>query len=308
MLSGILLKISFLTIWRLVIVFNRHSMQTLLLWLGAITALLGVMWALVQTDCKKLLAWHSISQMGYILAGFGVGTPLGLTASFLHTMNHGVFKSLLFLSVGSVIHATGERNLKRMGFLAKKLPLMMIVFSAGALSIAGVPPFNGFVSKKLLFLSVKNAPVIYYMLWLAGIGTIASFIKLSGIFRPHAGITLKSVQIHQPLTRLTYVPLLVMAAVCLLTGIFGTSLISVTSVFLFGKAVYVKQPLYSLANLADTALAIGLGIGVYTLVMNARVQTVTTRMSHWRVGLNSALLWLVLGFVGLALVSAFHLM
>jgi formate hydrogenlyase subunit 3/multisubunit Na+/H+ antiporter MnhD subunit len=266
------------------------------------------MWALVQTDCKKLLAWHSISQMGYILAGFGAGTPLGLTASFLHTVNHGIFKSLLFLSIGSVVHTTGERNLKRLGFLAKNLPLLMIVFSAGALSIAGVPPFNGFISKKLLFLSVKNSPIIYYMLWLAGIGTIASFTKLSGIFRPHSGITRESVQIQQPLVHLTYVPLLIMAAVCLLTGIFGTSLISVVSTFLFGKAVYVKQPLYSLANVGDTALAVGLGIGVYMTVMNARVQKVTTRMSHLRVSLNSALLWLVLGFVGLALVSAFHLM
>ena len=65
--------------------------------------MIGVFWAFMQTDCKKLLAWHSVSQMGYILAGFGAGHTLGLTASFAHVINHGVFKSLLFLSVGSVV-------------------------------------------------------------------------------------------------------------------------------------------------------------------------------------------------------------
>jgi multicomponent Na+:H+ antiporter subunit D len=312
MLSGILLKISFITIWRFVLMFHMQSLQVMLLWLGAITALLGVGWALMQTDCKKLLAWHSISQMGYILAGFGAGTPLGLTASFLHTINHGVFKSLLFLSVGSVMHATGERNLKRLGALSRKLPLLAIVFSAGALSIAGIPPFNGFVSKKLLFTSVKTSPIIYYTLWLAGIGTIASFAKLSGIFRPgmfrpHGGLAPGAVPIRQPVARLTYVPLCLMALFCLTSGIFGTSITSTLSAFLLGEAVYIKQPLYSLANIQDTALSLGLGIVLYIIATHARVQNATTRLSHMRVSLNSALLWLVLGFIGLSIVSIFHL-
>lgn len=307
MLSGILLKISFITIWRFVLMFHMQSLQVLLLWLGAITALLGVGWALVQTDCKKLLAWHSISQMGYILAGFGAGTSLGLTASFLHTINHGVFKSLLFLSVGSVIHATGERNIKRLGALSKKLPLLAIVFSVGALSIAGIPPFNGFVSKKLLFMSVKTSPIIYYTLWLAGIGTIASFTKLSGIFRSQRGLDPESIPIRQPIARFSYAPLCIMALFCLMSGVFGTSVISAISTFLLEKTVYIKQPLYSLTNMQDTALALGLGIVLYIIVTHARIQNVTSRLSHLRVSLNSALLWLVLGFVGLAVVSIFHL-
>ncbi len=307
MLSGILLKISFLTIWRFVHVFHMQSLQALLLWLGALTALLGVLWALVQTDCKKLLAWHSISQMGYILAGFGTGTPLGLTAAFLHTINHGVFKSLLFLSVGSVIHSTGERNIKRLGALAGKLPLLAVVFFAGTFSIAGIPPFNGFVSKKLLFLSVKGSPMLYYALWLAGIGTIASFTKLSGIFRPHAGLHAGSVHIQHPIGWFTYVPLSIMAGFCLLSGIFGTALTTAVSTFLLDAPIVLKYPIYSLANLGDTALAVGLGIGLYALVMQPAVQPITTRMSHMRVSLNTALLWLVIGFIGLAVVSILHL-
>ena len=306
-LSGILLKISFLTIWRFIHVFHMQSLQVLLLWLGALTALLGVMWAFVQTDCKKLLAWHSISQMGYIMAGFGTGTPLGLTASFLHTVNHGVFKSLLFLSVGSVIEATGKRNVKHLGALAGKLPLLTVVFFAGALSIAGIPPFNGFISKKLLFSSVKNSPILYYALWLAGIGTIASFTKLSGIFRPHAGLHSGSVHIQRPVPRFTYVPLSIMAGFCLISGIFGQSLTSAVSSFLLGAPVALKYPLYSLANLKDTALAAGLGVGLYVVVMQPALQRITTRMSHMRVSLNSALLWLVLGFIGLAVASMLHL-
>lgn len=303
MLSGILLKISFLTIWRFIQVFHLHSLQILLLWLGALTAVLGVFWALMQTDCKKLLAWHSISQMGYILAGFGAGTPLGLTASFLHTMNHAVFKSLLFLSVGSVIQATGKRDLKRLGGLAGKLPLLTLVFAAGALSIAGIPPFNGFISKKLLFLSVKGSPALYWMLWLAGIGTIASFTKLSGIFRPHGDLSAESVPVLRSVRALTYLPLVLMAVFCLFSGIFGSALTSAVSESLFGQPIVLKYPLYSLRTMGDTALAIGLGIGLYLAVTRPAVQPFTTRLKRMEVGLDTALLWLVIGFIGLAAVA-----
>lgn len=297
MLSGIHLKISFLTIWRLVLVFDMHSWQMLFLWLGAATALIGVFWALMQTDCKKLLAWHSVSQMGYILAGFGTGHTLGLTASFAHVINHAAFKSLLFLSVGSVVSMTGERNLKRLGNLAGKLPLLLFVFAIGAFSIAGIPPFNGFVSKKLLLSSAKNSPIVYTMLWLAGVGTVASFTKLSAIFRKHPSSQIVPKQVTHTLSRWIYVPLLILALFCLVTGIFGSAFTEWLAAFVFGENTGISFPLYSLSNLLDTAITAVLGIILYKIVVSARGQKVTTFMRQQHAGLDTALLWLVIGFM-----------
>jgi multicomponent Na+:H+ antiporter subunit D len=301
MLSGVHLKISFLTIWRLVVIFEMHNLQTLFLWLGAGTALIAVIWALMQTDCKKLLAWHSISQMGYILAGFGAGQAQGLTASFLHVINHGIFKSLLFLSVGSVIHVAAERDLKRLGNLAKNLPVLMILFLVGALSIAGIPPFNGFISKKLLFVSVKQSPLIYGVLWLASIGTVASFIKLSGIFRTSPGATTSPVQFQHQLSVLTYVPLGLLALFCVVTGVFGSTLTNFLSMVLFGQPATFKLSFYTPANLLDSALTLGIGSLLYKLIASARGQRVAFSMRQRYTSLDTALMWLVIGFLGLVL-------
>ncbi len=299
MLSGIHLKISFLTIWRIVLIFDMPVWQTLFLWLGAITALLSVGWALVQSDCKKLLAWHSVSQMGYILVGFGAGHTLGLTASFAHLINHGVFKSLLFLSVGSVIYATGERDLKGLGNLAGKLPVLMLVFLAGAFSIAGIPPFNGFVSKKLLLASVKTAPLAYAALWLTGVGTVASLTKLSMIFRMRP--ELSGPQVEKPLSPWRYIPLVILALFCLLTGVSGNYMPEFLAQFVFGEKSGIALPLYSFKNLLDTALTVGLGIILYKFVMSSRGQNVIFFLKQKHTGLDKALLWLVLGFIAFVL-------
>jgi formate hydrogenlyase subunit 3/multisubunit Na+/H+ antiporter MnhD subunit len=300
MLSGVHLKISFLTIWRFVVIFEMHNLQTLLLWLGAGTALIAVIWALMQTDCKKLLAWHSISQMGYILAGFGTGHTLGLTASFLHVINHGLFKSLLFLSVGSVIHVTGERSLKQPGNLAGKFPVLTLMFLAGALSIAGIPPFNGFVSKKLLLLSVKRSSVIYIALWLASAGTVASFTKLSGIFRNPLKHPASASRYHHKLSHLAYIPLSILAFFCLVMGVFGRDLTNFLSTVLFGQPATFNLSFYTLTNLLDTVFALGIGILLYKVLISARGQKIAALMRQKFVSLDTALLWLVIGFLGLA--------
>ena len=299
MLSGIHLKISFLTIWRLVIIFDMHGWQTLFLWLGAATALLAVFWALMQSDCKKLLAWHSVSQMGYILAGFGAGHTLGLTASFLHVINHGVFKSLLFLSIGSVVHATGERNLKKLGNLFRRLPLLALLFSAGALSIAGIPPFNGFISKKLLLSSVKEAPIVYTILWLAGIGTVASFTKLSGIFRRQPYLpALKTVK---PLSPWFYPPLIVLALFCLLGGLWGNGMSGFLAEFILGDTEGVRLPLYSPKYVFDTVLTLVLGVLLYIALMSPKGRKFAAGMKLRYTGLDKALQWQVIGFIAFAL-------
>jgi len=180
MLSGVLIKVSFFAMIRIIRVFDAIALQPLLLWIGAITALVAVIWALAQHDAKRLLAFHSISQMGYILAAWGAATSLSIPASYGHAINHALFKSLLFLAVGIAIHRGGSRNLYRLRRVATGAPLLAVALAVGSLAIAGIPPFNGYVSKQLVSTALYGSAA-YPLLWLAGIGTVASFIKLSQI-------------------------------------------------------------------------------------------------------------------------------
>jgi formate hydrogenlyase subunit 3/multisubunit Na+/H+ antiporter MnhD subunit len=141
----------------------------LVLVLGLLTALFGVMFAAVQSDMKRLLAYSSIENVGIIFAGIGLaiifhayGNPhlaaLALAATLYHCLNHALFKGLLFLGTGSVLHATQERNLGRLGGLIRTMPWVACLSLIGALAIAGLPPFNGFVSEWLLLQAFLFSP------------------------------------------------------------------------------------------------------------------------------------------------------
>ncbi len=114
-------------------------------WNGAFTALLAAVLACVQTDIKRVLAYSTVSQLGYMMAAMGAGFA---SAGFLHLLTHGIFKALLFLGAGAVIHAVGTNDIFRMGGLARKMPQTAIVFIVGTVSLAGVPFFAGFFSKE----------------------------------------------------------------------------------------------------------------------------------------------------------------
>ncbi len=134
----------------------------LILGVGATSAVLGVLYALMQHDLKRLLAFHSIENIGIILIGLGSAlllqahgagelAALALTASLFHSINHAVFKTLLFLGAGAVVHATGLRDLNHLGGLGRKMPVTMLAFIVGAAAISGLPPLNGFASEWLTF-------------------------------------------------------------------------------------------------------------------------------------------------------------
>ncbi len=134
----------------------------LILFAGAVSGLLGVVFALAQHDIKRLLAYHSVENIGIILMGLGLallgrslGKPvwvaLGMAGCLLHVWNHCLFKSLLFYGAGSVLHATGKRNLDILGGLSKKMPLTALFFLIGAVAISGIPPLNGFISEFFIY-------------------------------------------------------------------------------------------------------------------------------------------------------------
>jgi hydrogenase-4 component B len=153
-------------------------MGTVVLGLGVASALLGVLYALMEHDLKRLLAWHSIENIGIILMGFGAAmmfrslgqsnlAALALIAALYHTFNHAIFKGLLFLGAGSVVQATHTRNMEKMGGLIRLMPVTALCFLLGAVAISGLPPLNGFVSEWLT-----------YQALLAGFGTTQSLTRL----------------------------------------------------------------------------------------------------------------------------------
>jgi hydrogenase-4 component B len=153
-------------------------MGTLVLALGLISALLGVLYALMEHDLKRLLAWHSIENIGIILIGFGAAlmfrsmgqvnlAALALIAGLYHTLNHATFKGLLFLGAGSVVQTTHTRNMEKMGGLIRRMPVTALCFLIGAVAISGLPPLNGFVSEWLT-----------YQALLAGFGTTTSLTRV----------------------------------------------------------------------------------------------------------------------------------
>lgn len=148
--------------------------QTILMTLGGLSMVIGVFLAVGQWDFKRLLAYHSISQMGYVIVGIGLATPLGILGALFHLLNHAVFKSLLFLCSGAFEYATGTRQLKQLGGLIKKMPWTGSCCSVAALSISGVPPFNGFWSKLIIIIALFQAK--FYLL--AAITVFVSFMTL----------------------------------------------------------------------------------------------------------------------------------
>jgi NADH-quinone oxidoreductase subunit M len=129
-----------------------------LMW-GLITIIYGGMMVLAQTDIKKLLAYSSMSQLGYIFVGIASCSTIGVSGAMLHYVSHGLGKAVLFLSIGAIINQTGIRDIRQLGGLAQKMPITALTFLIGALNLAGIPPTVGFVSKVMIFLGIFNSGV-----------------------------------------------------------------------------------------------------------------------------------------------------
>lgn len=155
LLSGVMLKVAIYAMVRTVSLFypNHAPVAMFVLSLGMFTLVIGDLMALAQDDLKRMLAYSSVSQMGYVMMGLGIGTQIGIYAGLFHVLNHALAKSLLFLAAGAVMYSSGARAISQLGGLAKKMPVTSFCFFVGALALAGVPPFNGFQSKLALFVA-----------------------------------------------------------------------------------------------------------------------------------------------------------
>ncbi len=162
---------------------------TLIAWVGAFTALLAATMACVEGDIKRVLAYSTVSQLGYMMAAAGAGAS---AAGFLHLLTHGLFKALLFLAAGAVIHAVGTNDIFRMGGLFRAMPQTAIVFVVGTLALAGVPPLAGFYSKEAVLGGVWEAHLKGPFLMLALTALLTAFYMFRIVFvaffgRAHAG-------------------------------------------------------------------------------------------------------------------------
>jgi formate hydrogenlyase subunit 3/multisubunit Na+/H+ antiporter MnhD subunit len=185
---------------------------------GAATILLAVMMALVQKDYKKLLSYHAISQVGYMVLGIGTALPIGIVGGLFHMLNNALYKSCLFLTAGAVEKQAGTTDLRGLGGLRSRMPVTAAAFMVCALSISGVPPFNGFFSKELIYdAALERGWIFYAAAALGSFFTAASFLKLghAAFFGPrrreHEAVR------EAPWTML--IPMIAIAGVCVLFGV-----------------------------------------------------------------------------------------
>ncbi|MBN2104925.1 NADH/ubiquinone/plastoquinone (complex I) [bacterium] len=221
MLSGVLIKVlGIYTIIRLYFnVFNAPDfyMQVFLV-LGAVSIILGGLLSIVQWDMKRLLAYSSISQVGYILVGLGIGTRLGILGAVFHLFSHAIFKSLLFYNAGAVEMALGTRDMRKMGSLARVLPITSATSLVGTLAISGIPPFNGFISKLIIIIALikAGAPVYAILAVIGSILTLGAMMKMQRYgFRGETEIKKISEKIGWRMNT----AMILLAVLCLLTGL-----------------------------------------------------------------------------------------
>jgi formate hydrogenlyase subunit 3/multisubunit Na+/H+ antiporter MnhD subunit len=273
LMSGVMLKTAIYGMVR--VIFDligdiRWEWGLTVLLFGAATSLFGVLFALMQHDLKRLLAYHSVENIGIILIGiglsmvfFGSGHPaagaLALIAGLYHTLNHAVFKGLLFLGAGAILKSTGLRNLNEMGGLIRYMPYTALYFLIGALAISALPPLNGFVSEWLTFQAALQAPLLSNSVLRSLVPIVAAVLALSGAltgmcFVKVYGVAFLGQHRHEfiedprPASRWERAGMLWLALACFALGLLP--------VFMVGQLNNVSQALIG-AGLPQQALASG---------------------------------------------------
>ncbi len=215
--------------------FILNQWLTLLLILtGVSSIIIAVMMALTQHNYKRLLGYHAVSQVGYMILGFGLGSVIGVAAGLFHMINNALYKSGLFLCAGSIEYRTGKNDIEDLGGLSKAMPLTFFASMIFAMSISGVPPLNGFASKWMIYQGIidfGSGPGIANKLWFIWLGlavlgsalTMASFIKLTGgIFLGRRKSEFNEVR-EAPVAM--WLPTIILATACIFTGVFATGFI-----------------------------------------------------------------------------------
>lgn len=214
------------------------NVQMLIATIGIITALLGASLALVMTDLKRILAYSTISHLGFMMLALGAG---GLTAAIFHLTAHGIAKALLFLGAGSIMHAMdGETDIRKMGGLMRKMPITATTFIIGALSLAGIPPLSGFFSKDELLLAISDGLNPTFLVLLLIVSALSALYMARAITLVFLGNgTKESARAHES-PFLMLLPLILFAGITL---VMGFSVLNISAGFQgFGSFIYTHAP------------------------------------------------------------------
>jgi len=265
MMSGVIIKIGIFGILRMLLVVKTDftSVGYLILIISLVSGLYGVMLAIIQHNLKKLLAYHSIENIGIIGIGIGIGcigtgtgnqvlSTLGFAGALLHTLNHSLFKSLLFYTAGNVYQATHTMDIEKLGGLIKKMPQTAVLFLIAAIAICGIPPFNGFVSEFIIYTGLYNwlsdAKLVSL---LAAIFTTAGLAMIGGLamlcFTKAFGVVFLGTErsvlpgSYKEVPFLQLFPMYILAGVIILIGLFPMAFINLlsqpVSLFIGNKAL-----------------------------------------------------------------------
>jgi NADH-quinone oxidoreductase subunit M len=215
--------------------------------LGAVTIVTGTILAIRQEDMKKLIAYSSISQMGYIIIGIAIATPLGFTGSMLHLINHLIFKSTIFLALAAVIYRTGTTKMYEMGGLIFRMPITFAAYLTAIIALAGIPPTNGFISKWVIYQALIEKGYLFLAL-VAFFGSIASFMY---VFKPLSTVFLGQLKPQhaeiKEVPLLMKIPMLILIGVIILFGVFpGIQMNIITQISGYLGMETVNYSLYSI--------------------------------------------------------------
>ncbi|MFH1615629.1 MAG: proton-conducting transporter membrane subunit [Planctomycetota bacterium] len=270
-------------------VLQSAALTTVLMIIGAATIIVAVMIAMVQHNLKKLLSYHAISQVGYMVLGIATLTPVGIAGGVFHMLNHAIYKCCLFLCGGAVEQAAGTADLEKLGGLGKKMPVTFTACMIAALSISGIPPLNGFVSKWMVYQGIikmgaeqSGAATNLWPIWLfaAMFGsalTLASFVKIiHSVFLSRLPENLKEVK---EVSVSMKAPMIVLALLCVFFGIFYH--VPLEKLIYPALGIEADATIFGTweSGLATLLIVIGIGIGLLILIVGllaGRVRIVPT--------------------------------
>jgi multicomponent Na+:H+ antiporter subunit D len=244
LLSGVVVGTGIYAVMRIIFtVFGLSGIMWMFIALGLVTMVLGGLLAVAQKNLKRMIAYSTVSQSGYIFLAVGLGTNLGITAAIFHLVNNILLKSLLFLAAGIVIWHTGTKDMNQLGGLGRRLPLVMVCFGIGAMGIIGLPPLNGFASKWMIYMAALEVSPL-----LAAAAVTVSGITMIYYLKAFSSVFLgqDKCEVKGKTPAAMAVPVVILAIICVIIGVFPQAALTVmeqAANALLGQGQYITAVL-----------------------------------------------------------------